>query len=110
MALDLQLDRPVSSSIPKTDVSACPACESPDRTEKYNVVEHEYSNTTDDEFTFKECLNCGAWYLDPRPDGRRNEPMYLPHIVQSIAEACPIEILELAASITRTSERFFALP
>ncbi len=48
--------------------------------------------------------------LDPKPGSRRNEPMYLPHIVQSIAEACRIEIPKLTECIARTSERFFALP
>ncbi len=48
--------------------------------------------------------------LDPKPGNRRNEPMYLPHIVQSIAEAREIEALELAAATARTSEQFFALP
>ena len=48
--------------------------------------------------------------LDPKPGGRRNEPMYLPHIVQSIAEARGLETPELVSSTARTSEQFFELP
>lgn len=29
--------------------------------------EHEYANTTPDEFTFVRCRSCGLVYLDPRP-------------------------------------------
>jgi TatD DNase family protein len=47
--------------------------------------------------------------LDPKPDSRRNEPMHLPHIVESIAEARGIEPLELASATVATSEHFFAL-
>ncbi|MCH9026576.1 MAG: TatD family hydrolase [Proteobacteria bacterium] len=48
--------------------------------------------------------------LDPKPGNRRNEPMHLPHIVQSIAKAREIEAPELAAATARTSKGFFALP
>ncbi|MCZ6561149.1 MAG: TatD family hydrolase [Gammaproteobacteria bacterium] len=48
--------------------------------------------------------------LDPKPDSRRNEPMHLPHIVESIAKARGIEPLELASATVATSEQFFALP
>ncbi|MCH8221742.1 MAG: TatD family hydrolase, partial [Proteobacteria bacterium] len=48
--------------------------------------------------------------LDPKPGSRRNEPMHLPHIVQSIAGARGIEALELAAATARNSAQFFDLP
>lgn len=91
MALDLQLDRPVSSNIPKADVPGCPACESTNRELKYKVVEHEYSNTTDDEFTLKKCLDCRAWYLDPRPDVSALYTIYPPNYYANVIEAKAIE-------------------
>jgi len=48
--------------------------------------------------------------IDPKPQSRRNEPMYLPHIVQTIARAKSVDIEILSSSTTRNSERFFALP
>jgi hypothetical protein len=91
MALDLQLDRPVSSNIPKRDVPACPACESADRRLLYTVVEHEYTTTTDDEFSLKACLGCGAWYLDPRPDVGAIDIIYPPNYYAYVMEAQALE-------------------
>jgi SAM-dependent methyltransferase len=91
MALDLQLDRPVSSDIPKADVPACPACGSTNSALKYGVVEHEYSNTTDDEFPLMECLDCGAWFLNPRPDISALDVIYPPNYYANVTEAKAIE-------------------
>ena len=87
MTYDLQLDRPVSSNISKTDVPECPACESTERRLLYLVVEHEYTTTTDDEFSLQECLNCGAWFLDPRPDVSALDIVYPPNYYAYVMEA-----------------------
>jgi 2-polyprenyl-3-methyl-5-hydroxy-6-metoxy-1,4-benzoquinol methylase len=87
MALDLQLDRPVSSSIPKVDVPACPSCGSTDRDFKFEAIEHEYANTTDDTFIFKACKNCGAAYLDPQPDVTALSTIYPPNYYANVLES-----------------------
>ena len=97
MALDLQLDRPVSSCIPQVDVPACPACESTNRESKYKVVEHEYSTTTDDEFQLKNCLDCGAWFLDPRPDVSALDIIYPPNYYAYVMEAKALEGSDMKA-------------
>ncbi len=48
--------------------------------------------------------------LRPKPSSRRNEPMYLPHIAETIAESLKIDIEELARQTTKNSEYFFSLP
>jgi TatD DNase family protein len=47
--------------------------------------------------------------LKPQPKGRRNEPMYLPHIARSIAHIRNESLESLAASSTRTAVEFFGL-
>ena len=89
--LDLQLDRPISSNIPKVDVLACPACECSERRSLYTVAEHEYTTTTDDEFSLKECLDCGAWFLDPRPDISGLSIIYPPNYFAYVMEARALE-------------------
>jgi len=91
MGLDLQLDRPVSSAIPKVDVPSCPACGSTEREFRFDVIEHEYSTTTDDKFTFKTCLNCGAWYLDPQPATSSLGIIYPPNYYANVLESQAIE-------------------
>jgi TatD DNase family protein len=46
--------------------------------------------------------------LDPKPHGRRNEPMYLPHVLQAIASARGQSAAALARITTRNALEFFA--
>ena len=48
--------------------------------------------------------------LHPKPATRRNEPMYLRHILDTVARARGESPDELAAETTRTAREFFALP
>jgi len=48
--------------------------------------------------------------LVPKPESRRNEPMYLPHIAEVIATARGETLLALATHTTATARRFFGLP
>ena len=56
-----------------------------------------------------------APYLLPRdlpkqPSGRRNEPAFLPHIVQAVAHHMGRSVDEVAAATTRNAEALFNLP
>ena len=72
--------RPVSHGIARQDVPPCPLCDSPRKHALYEVQEHEYDNTTSEEFRFVRCANCGVVRLNPRPDvselGRIYPPDY----------------------------------
>lgn len=59
--------QPIVSNIQKQVVECCPACHSLSCRKLFTVREHEYATTTDDEFEFVRCMDCGAWYLSPRP-------------------------------------------
>ena len=48
--------------------------------------------------------------LAPKPKTRRNEPMYLPHILRAVAAAVGCEPDTLARSTSETARRFFGLP
>lgn len=48
--------------------------------------------------------------LQPRPKDRRNEPMYLPHIVQELARDRGEAAAAVAAATTATARAFFRLP
>jgi len=48
--------------------------------------------------------------LSPRPRSRRNEPLYLPHVLRAVAAAMGIGAEELAALTTQNARRFFDLP
>lgn len=48
--------------------------------------------------------------LDPKPEHNRNEPRFLPHIVQAIARLRGELPEQLAATTTANAERFFRLP
>ena len=48
--------------------------------------------------------------LDPKPASRRNEPMYLPHIAQVVADLRGETVATLAAHTTATARDFFGLP
>jgi TatD DNase family protein len=47
--------------------------------------------------------------LDPRPKSRRNEPMHLAHIAETVAAYRKIDPAELADATTRTARAFFGL-
>jgi TatD DNase family protein len=47
--------------------------------------------------------------LEPRPKSRRNEPMYLVHILKTVAACRQIDPAELADATTRTARAFFDL-
>ena len=87
MTLDLQLDRGMTSNIAKCDVPTCPACGSSERHPVFSVCEHEYTTTTDDRFTLKDCDGCGAWYLDPRPDKSALDVIYPPNYYAYVMDA-----------------------
>jgi TatD DNase family protein len=48
--------------------------------------------------------------LKPKPESRRNEPMYLPHIAKVVAAARGESLEELAAHTTQTARSFFDFP
>lgn len=48
--------------------------------------------------------------LKPRPKTRRNEPMYLPHVLETVAECTGRSVEELAQLSTENANRFFDLP
>lgn len=48
--------------------------------------------------------------LRPKPKSRRNEPRYLPHIAQVVAECRGMEVAELIAATTANARRLFRLP
>jgi fatty acid desaturase/SAM-dependent methyltransferase len=78
--------RPVAHGISKQDVPLCPLCDSPRKDLLYEVQEHEYDNTTDDRFHMVECLECGAWYLDPRPADSELGTIYPPNYYSNVLE------------------------
>ena len=47
--------------------------------------------------------------LSPRPKSRRNEPMYLAHILETVAACRHMDSAELAAATTRNARAFFRL-
>lgn len=47
--------------------------------------------------------------LAPRPRSRRNEPMYLPHVLRALAGLMGVAPAELAALTTANAERLFGL-
>jgi fatty acid desaturase/SAM-dependent methyltransferase len=88
--------RPVSHGISKVDVPQCPLCDSSRKRQRYTVQEHEYDNTTDDRFNMVECLECGAWYLDPRPADSELGTIYPPNYYSNVLEAGSAADLESA--------------
>lgn len=57
----------VARPVEKVDTD-CVHCGSPDSELVWSGHEHEYDNTTDEEFRFVRCLGCGVVRLNPRPD------------------------------------------
>ena len=68
-----------AATVVKVDVP-CLHCGTPGGDPVWSGREHEYDNTTDEEFTFVRCRECGLVRLDPRPDvselGRIYPPNY----------------------------------
>ncbi|RTL36260.1 MAG: class I SAM-dependent methyltransferase [Candidatus Melainabacteria bacterium] len=60
----------------KKVVVCCNNCGSPDSEFVTTGVEHEYDNTTKDEFTVVKCKHCNLHYLNPRPDVSELETIY----------------------------------
>lgn len=48
--------------------------------------------------------------LRPKPKNRRNEPMYLPHVLRQVAAERGQDPIECAAQTTATARAFFSLP
>ena len=47
--------------------------------------------------------------LYPKPDGRRNEPAYLPHILKTVAKCRGVSAEQIASETTQTAKEFFAI-
>ncbi len=45
----------------------------------------------------------------PKPDGRRNEPAYLPHILSTVAKCRNVSVEQTAAETTLTAKEFFSI-
>ena len=45
----------------------------------------------------------------PKPDGRRNEPAYLPHILETVAKCREISVEQTAKDTTQTAKKFFSI-
>ena len=88
--------RPVAHGIVKQDVSQCPLCDSVRKRPLCDVQEHEYDNTTDDRFNMVECLDCTAWYLDPRPADSELGTIYPPNYYSNVLEASSAVDVEAA--------------
>ncbi len=48
--------------------------------------------------------------IRPRPKSRRNEPRYLPHVVETVAEATGRDYADVARDSTAAARAFFGLP
>ncbi len=48
--------------------------------------------------------------LTPKPKSRRNEPMHLRHILETVARCREMPVEELARATTKTTKSFFRLP
>lgn len=48
--------------------------------------------------------------LRPKPDNNRNEPCFLPHILNTIAQCMNLSVDELAKQTTNNARRFFKIP
>lgn len=67
----------MKSNIKKVETS-CNNCGSTSTTLLTTGHEHEYDNTTNDEFNVVKCTQCGLVYLNPRPDVSELSTIY-PH-------------------------------
>jgi SAM-dependent methyltransferase len=67
-----------SRPVTKVDV-ACVHCGAHDDEPLWAGREHEYDNTTDDEFRFVRCRACGLVRLNPRPDVSELGHIYPPN-------------------------------
>lgn len=65
----------MKSGIEKTE-AICNSCGSASAELVTTGREHEYDNTTDDEFRVVRCLDCGLCYLNPRPAASELSTIY----------------------------------
>ncbi|MEM9491184.1 MAG: TatD family hydrolase, partial [Myxococcota bacterium] len=47
--------------------------------------------------------------LRPRPKSRRNEPCFLPHVLDTVARCADRDVAEIARATTATASAFFGL-
>lgn len=77
----------MSSSAIKTQSAPCPHCGQCCASFLWAGREHEYEGTTEEEFAFVTCDNCGLARLNPRPDvselGRIYPPEYYAYNLQA---------------------------
>lgn len=66
------------ASVKKVD-QACAHCGSAASEAVWRGHEHEYTNTTDEEFAFVRCSSCGVIRLNPRPDVSELPRIYPPN-------------------------------
>ncbi len=69
----------MKSSIKTVPAQICNCCNSTVQEFVTTGREHEYDNTTDDEFTVVRCVDCGLCYLNPRPDVSELATIYPPN-------------------------------
>lgn len=71
------------AEMPKSNIrkvnGTCNLCGGFRRTLVTKGQEHEYTNTTDDQFTLVRCSDCGLVYMDPRPDVSELATIYPPN-------------------------------
>lgn len=58
---------------------ACDTCGADDTRLVATAIDHEYPDTTDDEFTFVQCTRCNLIYLNPRPAVSELPTIYPPN-------------------------------
>lgn len=80
-------------------VQQCPLCGGTDRKFEFTGKEHEYKNTTDEEFDFFRCRRCSLVYMDSRP-AEFDLPQIYPHNYYShVANNASPEDLKLNSRI-----------
>lgn len=57
----------------------CAICDESNSSHMYQVVEHEYPDTTDDLFSIHRCNTCNLFFLNPRPSHNELETIYPPN-------------------------------
>ncbi len=77
--------------IKKVEVT-CNNCGSAESDFVTSGIEHEYDNTTTDEFTVVKCKKCGLHYLNPRPDVSELATIYPPEYYAYHLQSKNVEI------------------
>lgn len=99
--------RPPLADIPTTPVANCPACDSSRRRFLFDVREHEYLTTTGDSFPLVACLDCGAWYLDPRPAAEALWVIYPPNYYITALRERELRAGAKSSRFSRLADRLF---